>query len=181
MHDQPDLVHTELGPFPAVLWTLQRCPVACPLGFMSILGDEGAVLQGCLNRCGPIGGTLSATHAVMDAQSVVHTLLLWLDSLGRSGVAMRAAHRAASADRDLLVCSEQDTGSCESWLPAWQVEMYPSKSDGMFVPESLIFRSDSNGEDLEGYAGAGLYDSITMDPTELRKVDYASDRCGRFC
>ena len=59
--------------------------------------------------------------------------------------------------------------------------MYPSKSDGMFVPESLIFRSDSNGEDLEGYAGAGLYDSITMDPTELRKVDYASDRCGRFC
>ena len=23
--------------------------------------------------------------------------------------------------------------------------MYPSKSDGMFVPESLIFRSDSNG------------------------------------
>lgn len=54
--------------------------------------------------------------------------------------------------------------------------MYPSKSDGMFVPESLIFRSDSNGEDLEGYAGAGLYDSITMDRTELRKVDYASDR-----
>jgi len=59
-----------------------------------------------------------------------------------------------------------------------QVEMYPSKSDGMFVPESLIFRSDSNGEDLEGYAGAGLYDSITMDRTELKKVDYASDRCG---
>ena len=57
--------------------------------------------------------------------------------------------------------------------------MYPSKSDGMFVPESLICRSDSNGEDLEGYAGAGLYDSITMDPTELRKVDYASDRCSR--
>ena len=57
-----------------------------------------------------------------------------------------------------------------------QVEMYPSKSDGMFVPESLIFRSDSNGEDLEGYAGAGLYDSITMDRTELKKVDYASDR-----
>ena len=58
--------------------------------------------------------------------------------------------------------------------------MYPSKSDGMFVPESLIFRSDSNGEDLEGYAGAGLYDSITMDRTELRKVDYASDRCSPF-
>jgi hypothetical protein len=30
---------------------------------------------------------------------------------------------------------------------------YASKSEGMFVRESLIFRSDSNGEDLEGYAG----------------------------
>ena len=39
-------------------------------------------------------------------------------------------------------------------LPA-QVLLYPSKGEGMFVPESLIFRSDSNGEDLEGYAGAG--------------------------
>lgn len=59
-----------------------------------------------------------------------------------------------------------------------QVIMFPSKSDGMFVPESLIFRSDSNGEDLEGYAGAGLYDSITMDQTKLKKVDYNGDRYG---
>lgn len=59
-----------------------------------------------------------------------------------------------------------------------QVIMFPSKSDGMFVPESLIFRSDSNGEDLEGYAGAGLYDSITMDQTRLKKVDYNGDRYG---
>jgi len=61
-----------------------------------------------------------------------------------------------------------------------QIIMFPSKSDGMFVPESLIFRSDSNGEDLEGYAGAGLYDSITMDPTDLKKVDYNGDRCAKF-
>lgn len=58
-----------------------------------------------------------------------------------------------------------------------QIIMFPSKSDGMFVTESLIFRSDSNGEDLEGYAGAGLYDSITMDQTHLKKVDYNGDRC----
>ncbi|KAK9867578.1 hypothetical protein WJX84_002715 [Apatococcus fuscideae] len=61
-------------------------------------------------------------------------------------------------------------------LDSPEVVMFPSKSDGMFVSESLIFRSDSNGEDLEGYAGAGLYDSITMDPTKLQKVDYSSDR-----
>ena len=54
--------------------------------------------------------------------------------------------------------------------------MFPSKSNGMYVPESLIFSSDSNGEDLEGYAGAGLYDSITMDATALRRVDYGEDR-----
>lgn len=57
-----------------------------------------------------------------------------------------------------------------------KVIAFPSKGDGMFVPESLIFRSDSNGEDLEGYAGAGLYDSITMDATQTRKVDYGADR-----
>ncbi|PRW33076.1 alpha-glucan water chloroplastic [Chlorella sorokiniana] len=56
-----------------------------------------------------------------------------------------------------------------------KVLLYPSKGEGMFVPESLIFRSDSNGEDLEGYAGAGLYDSVTTASTERRKVDYSSD------
>lgn len=53
---------------------------------------------------------------------------------------------------------------------------YPSKSEGMFVPESLIFRSDSNGEDLAGYAGAGLYDSITLEASSLKKVQYTTDR-----
>ena len=41
--------------------------------------------------------------------------------------------------------------------------------------DSLIFRSDSNGEDLEGYAGAGLYDSITTAVMSQEVVDYSSD------
>lgn len=56
-----------------------------------------------------------------------------------------------------------------------EVKTFPSKSQGMFVPESLIFRSDSNGEDLAGYAGAGLYESITMDPSTLDIVDFSAD------
>eukprot|EP00873_Tetraselmis_striata_P000762 jgi/Tetstr1/421026/TSEL_012071.t1 len=56
-----------------------------------------------------------------------------------------------------------------------RVLSYPSKSAAMFVPDSLIFRSDSNGEDLDGYAGAGLYDSITMDPCVTERVDYTCD------
>jgi alpha-glucan,water dikinase len=53
---------------------------------------------------------------------------------------------------------------------------YPSKSKGLFMEhDTLIFRSDSNGEDLEGFAGAGLYDSITMEEAKLKNVDYSTD------
>ncbi|XP_024957284.1 alpha-glucan water dikinase, chloroplastic isoform X5 [Citrus sinensis] len=53
---------------------------------------------------------------------------------------------------------------------------YPSKPIGLFIRRSIIFRSDSNGEDLEGYAGAGLYDSVPMDEAEKVVLDYSSDR-----
>lgn len=57
------------------------------------------------------------------------------------------------------------------------VHTYPSKPDGVFAPEggTHIFRSDSNGEDLEGFAGAGLYDSITVVECLHRPVCYASE------
>jgi len=35
----------------------------------------------------------------------------------------------------------------------------------------LIFRSDSNGEDLAGYAGAGLYESVTATPMRQELFD----------
>jgi alpha-glucan, water dikinase len=60
-------------------------------------------------------------------------------------------------------------------IDAPRVLLYPSKSEGMFVEESLIFRSDSNGEDLEGYAGAGLYESVTTAETVRQRVDYSAD------
>ncbi|KAM6580007.1 hypothetical protein CsatA_003781 [Cannabis sativa] len=41
-------------------------------------------------------------------------------------------------------------------LDSPQLLGYPSKPIGLFISRSIIFRSDSNGEDLEGYAGAGL-------------------------
>ncbi|KAI3467562.1 hypothetical protein Pfo_024225 [Paulownia fortunei] len=56
-----------------------------------------------------------------------------------------------------------------------QVLGYPSKPVGLFIRQSIIFRSDSNGEDLEGYAGAGLYDSVPMDEEEKVVLDYSSD------
>jgi len=53
---------------------------------------------------------------------------------------------------------------------------FPSKSKGLFMRQNtLIFRSDSNGEDLEGFAGAGLYDSICMNEASLESIDYTNE------
>ncbi|CAJ1398568.1 unnamed protein product [Effrenium voratum] len=41
-----------------------------------------------------------------------------------------------------------------------RVISFPSKSVALHTQACLIFRSDSNGEDLEGFAGAGLFESI---------------------
>jgi alpha-glucan,water dikinase len=56
------------------------------------------------------------------------------------------------------------------------LQCYPSKPGGLFLRRrSLIFRSDSNGEDLEGFAGAGLYDSVTAHEPQMEALDYESD------
>jgi alpha-glucan, water dikinase len=52
---------------------------------------------------------------------------------------------------------------------------YPGKSVGLYG-HGVIFRSDSNGEDLEGFAGAGLYDSFLAEPPERRLLDYRGER-----
>jgi alpha-glucan,water dikinase len=51
---------------------------------------------------------------------------------------------------------------------------FPSKSIALFG-SGLIFRSDSNGEDLAGYAGAGLYDSIMLEPSVKVSLDYTRE------
>jgi len=52
---------------------------------------------------------------------------------------------------------------------------YPSKNECLYGG-GLIFRSDSNGEDLEGYAGAGLYESVLMLPVQSKSpVDYSQE------
>ncbi len=51
---------------------------------------------------------------------------------------------------------------------------YPGKSLALYG-SGVIFRSDSNGEDLERYAGAGLYDSFLAEPPQQRLLDYTDD------
>ncbi len=62
--------------------------------------------------------------------------------------------------------------------PKPHILAFPSKSVGLFG-NGLIFRSDSNAEDLEGYAGAGLYDSLLFPEPEEKPIDYSEDRLVR--
>ena len=55
-----------------------------------------------------------------------------------------------------------------------QVRGMPSKSFGLYGG-GAIARSDSNGEDLAGYAGAGLYESVPVTAPRRLRLDYAAD------
>jgi len=51
---------------------------------------------------------------------------------------------------------------------------FPAKSAALYGG-GLIFRSDSNGEDLAGYAGAGLYDSVLLEEPRRAVADYSGE------
>ena len=56
-----------------------------------------------------------------------------------------------------------------------QVNAYPNKPLGLKA-SGFIFRSDSNSEDLPGFAGAGLFDSYPMMGTTEFRIKYHSER-----
>jgi alpha-glucan,water dikinase len=58
--------------------------------------------------------------------------------------------------------------------PEPHLHSYPGKSIGLYGG-GLIFRSDSNGEDLVDYAGAGLYESIMLRPPRRVGLDYSRE------
>jgi alpha-glucan,water dikinase len=63
---------------------------------------------------------------------------------------------------------------CDKTTSRQTLLSYPSKSVGLYGG-GLIFRSDSNGEDLAGYAGAGLYDSVLLEPPRAVELDYTQE------
>jgi alpha-glucan,water dikinase len=58
---------------------------------------------------------------------------------------------------------------------AVEIKSFPGKSVGLYG-KGVIFRSDSNGEDLEGFAGAGLYDSVLAEEPQSRLLSYAGEK-----
>ena len=45
---------------------------------------------------------------------------------------------------------------------------------GIRTAGGYMFRSDSNTEDLEGFAGAGLFDSFPSEPSEMFPLYYSA-------
>ncbi|CAK9064696.1 unnamed protein product [Durusdinium trenchii] len=66
-----------------------------------------------------------------------------------------------------------------------RVISFPSKSVALHTQHCLIFRSDSNGEDLEGFAGAGLFESVCAEEDEegfqrLHRLNVVTDATYRM-
>ncbi len=55
-----------------------------------------------------------------------------------------------------------------------QLLSFPGKGVGLFG-SGLVFRSDSNGEDLAGFAGAGLYDSFMLPQPVKVSLNYTEE------
>ena len=57
----------------------------------------------------------------------------------------------------------------------YEIKSYPNKSIAL-KNSGFIFRSDSNTEDLEGFSGAGLFDSVPMIDNKEVEMSYAQDK-----
>jgi len=57
----------------------------------------------------------------------------------------------------------------------YEIKSYQNKSICL-KNEGFIFRSDSNTEDLEGFSGAGLFDSVPMIEDNKIEINYSNDK-----
>jgi alpha-glucan,water dikinase len=64
--------------------------------------------------------------------------------------------------------------TCRKGEAGPRILSFPGKRMGLFGG-GLIFRSDSNGEDLTNFAGAGLYDSFLLPKPVKANPDYTAD------
>ena len=57
-----------------------------------------------------------------------------------------------------------------------EIVTFPNKSEAIFVEEGFIFRSDSNCEDLDQFAGAGLFDSFPLESSRTENLLYFGNK-----
>jgi alpha-glucan,water dikinase len=98
-----------------------------------------------------------------DAATVYGEVVLGAGEALVSAAPGRAAAFRAAKRKGGSACAAPTTLALPSKRSAWHAP-----------PGAVIFRSDSNGEDLPDYAGAGLHDSIPFPPLTERTTDLAA-------
>jgi len=90
-----------------------------------------------------------------------------------------AALRATVQKPEGLLPADITSATVEELAGEVDVVGLPSKSDALLAasggPPSLMFRSDSNCEDLPGLAGAGFFDSYPLVAPKQEPVDYTAE------
>lgn len=80
-----------------------------------------------------------------------------------------------SPGRAYSFSAERGGGAAETLALPSKLHAHIAPGGGDGGGPVLIARSDSNGEDLEGFAGAGLYESVTTRAAAVHTVEYAHE------
>ena len=80
-----------------------------------------------------------------------------------------------TATKESAVAQARAQGETISDSQRFVVNSYPNKPIELVTDCGFIFRSDSNSEDLPGFAGAGLFDSYAIEDETKQRVSYCTD------
>ena len=84
--------------------------------------------------------------------------------LGESLVSAEAGQAISfTVTKDSAIRRAQEQGDQMQGFEKCRVNRYPNKPIELVTDCGFIFRSDSNSEDLPGFAGAGLFDSYAIE------------------
>ncbi|MFT5110231.1 MAG: pyruvate,water dikinase [Pseudoalteromonas tetraodonis] len=74
--------------------------------------------------------------------------------------------QASSERRELRLAELRETIESEGVLPTWMIDALADVQSNFSANTTIRMRSSTNNEDLEGFNGAGLYESYTHKPSE---------------
>ena len=78
--------------------------------------------------------------------------------------------------KDSAIAKAKEDSSLDQNFQQCRVNSYPNKPIELVTDCGFIFRSDSNSEDLPGFAGAGLFDSYAIEDETKQRVSYSQDK-----
>lgn len=78
--------------------------------------------------------------------------------------------------KESAITKAREGGSLKEGFEQCRVNSYANKPIELTTNCGFIFRSDSNSEDLPGFAGAGLFDSYAIEDETKSRVSYSQDK-----